>query len=95
MRDEFLWPQQTHTHFLCNIGSRKESPHRLETWAPCKDSAFEFHLPTSEFQVSITGIASSAGSPDFSCEPKEYALPAEWLYAVIKRDVAELYLRLD
>jgi len=40
---------------LCNVGSRKESPLRYETWAPSKDTAFEFDFPTSELQVPVTG----------------------------------------
>jgi len=40
--------------------------------------------PLLNFKYLLQGISNTAGSPDFSYEPKEYALLAECFYAIIK-----------
>lgn len=52
---------------------------------PClKIQSLNLTSPPLNFKYLLQGVHNTAGSLDFSCEPKEFAVLAECFYAVIK-----------
>lgn len=52
---------------------------------PClKIQPLNLTSPPLNFKYLLQGLSSTAGSPDFSYEPKEYVFLAVCFYAIIK-----------